>query len=113
MHGNFLIADFMGEERCRCTDFGWDGLSRSIHYECGECKKHHMPSKFPYDTDLEMALEVVDKLRVRGIKTQMDNDSTMWKVTVDGNESLADTLNEALFKSLVQTLTKMKSCPKK
>ena len=109
MHSNFLIADFMGDNRCKCNDFGWDGLSRSIHYECGICKNHHMESKFPYDRDLNKILEVVDKLRIKGYSTRLDNSSTKWTATVDEYSHTADTLVEAIYRPVTDLLRKIKA----
>jgi hypothetical protein len=93
----------MGEERCKCCDFGWDQVSRSIHYECGICKKHHMPSRFPYDTDLNKILPVVAKLRERGHTVLIDN-VTEWSVTLGDLTTTQPTLIKALHCSIVHFL---------
>lgn len=108
LSGNFIIADFMGEPRCKCSDFGWDGFSRSIHYECGLCKKHHMESKFPYDRDLNRIMEVVDKLRIRGYSIDITNSSTKWTAKINDCKHTADTLIEALHATVVTTLERLR-----
>ena len=103
MHPNFIIADFMGEERCRCCDFGWDGVSRQISQKCYKCDKPHMASSFPYDTDMERMEEVLDKLRERGYQTFLNN-TTEWSATISDVTATGKTMVSALHLAVSEFL---------